>query len=47
MHVVGRGAGGTLAPFVELEWGAEAYALMRRLKAALDPDGLLNPGKVI
>lgn len=28
------------------EHGPEAVALMRRLKAALDPDGLLNPGKL-
>ena len=28
------------------EHGAEAVALMRRVKAALDPHGLLNPGKI-
>jgi FAD/FMN-containing dehydrogenase len=26
---------------------AEEIALMRRLKAALDPEGLLNPGKML
>ncbi|HEY5762897.1 MAG TPA: 4Fe-4S dicluster domain-containing protein, partial [Rhodocyclaceae bacterium] len=35
------------APFVEIEWGREATAIMRELKALLDPDGLLNPGVVL
>ncbi|HEX9400667.1 MAG TPA: FAD-binding and (Fe-S)-binding domain-containing protein [Anaeromyxobacter sp.] len=39
-----HGTGRNVAPFVELEWGPKAYALMRRVKRALDPDGLLNPG---
>lgn len=42
-----HGTGRNIAPFVELEWGAEAYALMRRIKALFDPHGLLNPGVVI
>ena len=42
-HSTGR----NIAPYVELEWGAEAYALMRRIKALLDPHGLLNPGVVL
>jgi D-lactate dehydrogenase (cytochrome) len=29
------------------ELGEEAVELMRRLKAALDPKGILNPGKVL
>ena len=28
--------GRNIAPYVELEWGAEAYALMQRIKALLD-----------
>ncbi len=32
--------------FLEREAGAEGVALMRRLKAVLDPQGLLNPDKV-
>ena len=36
-----------MAPFVETEWGAEAYAIMRRLKTLADPDGVLNPGVII
>ncbi len=42
-----HGTGRNVAPFVELEWGAEAYALMRRIKALFDPQGLLNPGVIM
>ena len=42
-----HGTGRNIAPFVELEWGAEAYAAMRRIKRAFDPRGLLNPGVLI
>jgi D-lactate dehydrogenase len=42
-----HGTGRNIAPFVELEWGAEAYALMRVIKRMLDPDGLLNPGVIL
>jgi D-lactate dehydrogenase len=42
-----HGTGRNMAPFVEMEWGAKAYALMRRVKRALDPGGLLNPGVII
>jgi D-lactate dehydrogenase len=42
-----HGTGRNVAPFVELEWGAEAYALMRKIKVLFDPQGLLNPGVVI
>jgi D-lactate dehydrogenase len=42
-----HGTGRNMAPFVETEWGAHAYAIMRDLKSLLDPDGLLNPGVVI
>jgi D-lactate dehydrogenase len=42
-----HGTGRNIAPFVELEWGGEAYALMRRIKRLFDPDGLLNPGVII
>jgi D-lactate dehydrogenase len=42
-----HGTGRNMAPFVELEWGAKAYALMRRIKRAFDPEGLLNPGVVM
>lgn len=42
-----HGTGRNMAPFVELEWGAEAYALMREIKAIFDPDDLLNPGVIL
>ncbi len=42
-----HGTGRNMAPFVELEWGAQAYALMREIKALFDPDGLLNPGVIL
>lgn len=42
-----HGTGRNVAPFVELEWGAKAYAFMRRVKALFDPRGLLNPGVII
>jgi D-lactate dehydrogenase len=42
-----HGTGRNMAPFVETEWGAEAYAIMRRLKTLADPENLLNPGVII
>lgn len=32
--------------FLEAEHGAEAMAVMRSLKTAMDPKGILNPGKI-
>jgi D-lactate dehydrogenase len=42
-----HGTGRNMAPFVELEWGAEATGLMREIKALFDPLGLLNPGVIL
>ena len=42
-----HGTGRNMAPFVELEWGRDAYALMRGIKALLDPQNLLNPGVLL
>ena len=42
-----HGTGRNMAPFVEMEWGAPAVAVMRRIKALLDPQGLLNPGVIL
>ncbi|MBL8458878.1 MAG: FAD-binding oxidoreductase [Zoogloea sp.] len=42
-----HGTGRNMAPFVELEWGAQAYALMKNIKQLFDPEGLLNPGVII
>ena len=41
-----HGTGRNMAPFVKQEWGEEAYAAMRELKAIFDPDNLLNPGVI-
>ena len=42
-----HGTGRNMAPFVELEWGEKAYGLMRRIKNAFDPNGILSPGVMI
>ncbi len=42
-----HGTGRNMAPFVETEWGTEAYAIMRDLKSLFDPDYMLNPGVMI
>jgi D-lactate dehydrogenase len=42
-----HGTGRNMAPFVETEWGAEAYQIMRQVKLLADPTGLLNPGVII
>ncbi|MCK6387044.1 MAG: FAD-binding oxidoreductase [Zoogloea sp.] len=42
-----HGTGRNMAPFVELEWGSQAYGLMKEIKQLFDPAGLLNPGVII
>lgn len=42
-----HGTGRNMAPFVETEWGPEAYAVMKRVKELVDPDEILNPGVII
>ncbi|UXY52302.1 FAD-binding and (Fe-S)-binding domain-containing protein [Pseudomonas tohonis] len=42
-----HGTGRNMAPFVELEWGSDAYQLMWQLKRLLDPRGILNPDVVL
>ena len=42
-----HGTGRNMAPFVETEWGGDAYRIMLRIKAAADPLSLLNPGVII
>ena len=42
-----HGTGRNMAPFVEYEWGKQAYTLMQRIKALFDPKGLLNPGVIL
>lgn len=42
-----HGTGRNMAPFVEKEWGEQAYALMKEVKELFDPKGILNPGVII
>lgn len=42
-----HGTGRNMAPFVEAEWGGDAYKIMKRIKEAIDPHLLLNPGVII
>jgi glycolate oxidase len=41
-----HGIGFSKAPFLPLELSADEIALMKRIKAAFDPHGILNPGKI-
>ena len=42
-----HGTGRNMAPFVETEWGAKGFDIMRQLKQLVDPDNLLNPGVIL
>ncbi len=42
-----HGTGRNMAPFVEKEWGEQAYALMNEIKHLFDPKGILNPGVIL
>ncbi|MFP6798351.1 MAG: FAD-binding and (Fe-S)-binding domain-containing protein [Pseudomonas sp.] len=42
-----HGTGRNMAPFVELEWGNDAYQLMWQIKRLLDPQGILNPDVIL
>jgi glycolate oxidase len=41
-----HGIGIDKMPFLKLELGEAGYEIMRRLKASLDPRGIMNPGKM-
>jgi glycolate oxidase len=41
-----HGIGIDKMPFLKLELGEAGYEIMRRLKASLDPKGIMNPGKM-
>jgi D-lactate dehydrogenase len=42
-----HGTGRNMAPFVEMEWGKDAYALMKKIKHIFDPLNILNPGVIL
>ncbi|PID59429.1 MAG: 4Fe-4S ferredoxin [Ignavibacteriae bacterium] len=42
-----HGTGRNMAAFVKYEWGHEIYNLMLRIKKAIDPTEILNPGVLI
>lgn len=42
-----HGTGRNMTPYVEKEWGIEAYAFMKRLKHLVDPHNILNPGVIL
>lgn len=42
-----HGTGRNMAPFIEYEWGSDAYEIMKEIKELFDPKGLLNPGVII
>jgi D-lactate dehydrogenase len=42
-----HGTGRNMAPFVEMEWGKEAYILMKQIKEIFDPLNILNPGVIL
>ena len=41
-----HGIGFAKAPFLAIELSPEEIALMKRVKHAFDPHGILNPGKI-
>jgi D-lactate dehydrogenase len=42
-----HGTGRNMAPFVETEWGGEAYEIIKKIKEVSDPTNLLNPGVIV
>mgnify|MGYP001814760871 CR=1 FL=1 len=42
-----HGTGRNMAPYLEMEWGREAYRYMEKIKAIFDPKGILNPGVIL
>jgi glycolate oxidase len=41
-----HGVGSVKLRYLERQLGADHMALLRRIKAAFDPNGILNPGKL-
>ncbi len=42
-----HGTGRNIAPFVKVEWGEDAYGIMRAVKSIFDPKGIFNPDVII
>ena len=42
-----HGTGRAMAPFVEAQFGKELFEIIKRVKKAFDPLGILNPGVII
>lgn len=42
-----HGTGRTMSPYLEAEWGANGYAMLKDIKDLFDPSGLLNPGVIV
>ena len=42
-----HGVGTTKQPYLGKELSADVLAAMARIKRALDPNGIMNPGKVL
>ncbi len=42
-----HGVGQKKMRFLQAEHGSEALDLMRTLKRAIDPDNIMNPGKIV
>ena len=42
-----HGTGRNMAPYVEMEWGTDAYNLMKQIKEIFDPRYLINPGVIL
>ena len=41
-----HGTGRNMAPYVEREWGKEAFQLMKEVKQLFDPNNIFNPGVI-
>ncbi|MBI9070552.1 MAG: FAD-binding oxidoreductase [Melioribacteraceae bacterium] len=42
-----HGTGRNMAPFVEYEWGSDAYKVMKKVKSIFDEKNIFNPGVVL
>ncbi len=41
-----HGTGRNMAPFVQREWGSDAFEIMKEVKQLFDPKNILNPGVI-